>query len=220
LASDLSAGAGLRRAVETGTYLGDTARALSTVFPAVVTIELSTALYRAAAVALADVPTIRAVHGHSALMLRDLRDPEVPTLFFLDGHWSGGATAGVDDECPVLEELEALAGGHPDDCLIIDDARLFASAPPPPHNPVTWPTLVEVFDAIRGHWPEHFVTLIADQVIAVPSSGRPAVDAYGWRIGTPRVSGLARAQAVGSRVIGSIRRRVRATAGSRSSGAG
>jgi hypothetical protein len=132
MASDLRAAVGLRRAVETGTYRGDTARALATVFAAVVTIELSADVHRAATAALADVPSIRAVHGLSSQMLSDVRDPQTPTLFFLDGHWSGGTTAGIEDECPVLEELEALAGGHPDECLLIDDPRLFASAPTPP----------------------------------------------------------------------------------------
>jgi hypothetical protein len=219
LASDLRAAVGLRRAVETGTYRGDTARALATVFPAVVTIELSADLHRAATAALADVQSIRAVHGHSSQVLSDVRDPQTPTLFFLDGHWSGGATAGIEDECPVLEELEALAGGHPDDCLLIDDARLFASAPPPPHNPEMWPALVEVFDAIRLRWPEHLVTLLADQVIAVPPTGRAAVDAYGRRIGVPRVTTLARAQRMGSQVTDQIRRRIRRIARSGSAGA-
>jgi hypothetical protein len=199
LASDLVVAAGLRRAVETGTYRGRTARALAGVFATVVTIELSPELHRAATEALQDVPSVRLLQGHSAQVLGSVRDPATPTLFFLDGHWSGGVTAGVEDECPVLGEIEAIAGGHPDDCLLIDDAQLFTSAPPAPHDPAAWPRLVEVFDAIRAHWPEHVVTLLDDQVLAVPARAAGVVDRYGERI-RARTSVLDQAKGVASGV--------------------
>lgn len=196
LARDLARAAGLQRAIETGTFKGRTARSLALVFPRVITIEWSEQLHRDAAAALADTPSIEALQGHSARVLQETRDPAVATLYFLDGHWSGGATAGAEDECPVLGELEAVAGGHPDDCVIIDDARLFASAPPPPHRPEAWPTLLELFDAVRATRPGHLVTVLGDQVIAVPSRARPAIDAYGHRLGAATRSPLARASAV------------------------
>jgi len=34
----------------------------------------------------------------------------------------------------VLDELAAIADGHPDDSIVIDDARLYAAAPPPFHD--------------------------------------------------------------------------------------
>jgi hypothetical protein len=204
--SALATQGGLRRAVETGTYRGRTARSLATIFPEVVTIELSAELHREAAEALRDTPAVQALPGHSAQVLRDVRDATKPSLFFLDGHWSGGATAGADDECPVLEEIEVIAGGHPGDCLVIDDAQLFTSAPPPPHKPEAWPTLVEVFDTIRRGRPEHFVTLIADQVIAVPGPLRGVVDAYGLRVQRGGASPLMRLKGAAF----SLRERVRA----------
>jgi hypothetical protein len=179
LAVELQRALGLRRAVETGTYLGDGARRLADIFPRVVTIELSDELYEKARSSLRDQPSIEALHGDSRVLLPGLVDPEVATLFFLDGHWSGGHTAGQASECPVLEELAMLRGGNPNDCLLIDDARLFTAAPPPPHDPTHWPTLVDVFDAVRAAWPEHHVTLLADQVIGVPPAARPAVDRFG-----------------------------------------
>jgi hypothetical protein len=182
LARDLFATAGVRRAVETGTFRGVTARSLAGVFSEVVTIELSPELHRSAAERLRDVPAVRALQGDSTRVLREVADPATPTLFFLDGHWSGGKTAGAEAECPVLEEIAAIGAGHPHDCLLIDDAPLFQSAPPPPHDPALWPTLTEVFDAIRAQRPDHFVTLLADQVLAVPPQARPAVDRYGQRL--------------------------------------
>lgn len=192
-ARDLRDRLALTRAIETGTYRGSTARALATVFPVVVTIELSRELADGAARALADAPQVRVVQGHSVSRLADERDPARPTLYFLDGHWSGGRTEGADDECPVLEELRTIGAGHRDDCFLIDDARLFASAPPPPHRTEQWPELTEVFDLLRELHPNHGVTLLADQVVAVPRRAKPAVDAYGSR--------LQRTAGVGERIV-------------------
>jgi hypothetical protein len=182
LASDLRHLLGLQRAVETGTFRGGTARSLATVFPSVVTIELSEDLHRTAAASLRDVPQVRALQGHSARRLGELTDPTLPTLYYLDGHWSGGATGGNDDECPILDELAAMGAGSADDCVIVDDARLFTSAPPPPHRAEQWPTLLEVIDALRERHPAHLVTLLNDQIIAAPERARPAIDAYGARL--------------------------------------
>jgi hypothetical protein len=173
---------GLDRAVETGTYRGNGAQRLANIFPKVVTIELSDELYERARTSLRDRPTIEVLHGDSRVLLPSLVEPEVATLFFLDGHWSGGSTAGQEFECPVLDELVALRGGNPNDCLFIDDARLFAAAPAPPHDPSHWPTLVEVFDAVHAVWPRHHLTLLADQVIAVPPDARPLVDGFGQEL--------------------------------------
>jgi hypothetical protein len=181
-ASDLRDRLGLKRAVETGTFRGTTSRKLAPLFESVATIELSPTLHQRAEVALRDLRNVRVLQGDSAERLMELSDPDVPTLYFLDGHWSGGSTSGVEDQCPVLRELAMIGSGHPDDCIVIDDARLFASAPPPPHNVDQWPTLMDIFDAIRRHRPDHIVTVLGDQIIAAPTRGRPAIDAYGLRI--------------------------------------
>ena len=150
----------LERAVETGTYVGETTRALAAIFPAVVTIERSEELHRDAAEAMRSLGNVEALHGHSADRLPELADPAVPTLFFLDGHWSAGVTAGADDECPLLRELEAIRPGAPTDCIVIDDARMLTAPPPRPHDPAAWPTLLEVVDALRAAHPGHHVTLL------------------------------------------------------------
>jgi hypothetical protein len=192
-ATDLRDRLGLKRAVETGTFRGVTTRKLAGVFELVATIELSPELHRIAEVSLRDLPNVRVLHGHSAERLAELSDPDVATLYFLDGHWSGASTWGEDDECPVLRELAAIGAGHPNDCIVIDDAHLFASAPPPPHNVDQWPMLVDLIDAIRAHRPEHIVTVLGNQVIATPRRARPAVDDYGLRLQPkPRVRDRAR----------------------------
>lgn len=166
------------------TFKGITARKLAEVFPSVTTIELSAELQAAAGRTLAAVPQVTSVQGDGPEHLARTLDPAVPTLYFLDGHWSGGSTEGVEEECPVLRELEAIAAGHRDDCIIVDDARLFCSAPPPPHRPEQWPTLLELFDALRVTRPGHLITVLDDQVVAVPPVAKQALDAHGLRVQT------------------------------------
>lgn len=205
LAVDLRDRLKLQRAIETGTYRGVTARAFSSLFDSVVTIEISSTLHERAATALSDLPHVEALLGHSAQVLDTLVDQDVPTLYFLDGHWSGGITDGAEDECPVLAEIAAIGTGHPDDCMIIDDARLFVAAPPAPLHPEQWPTLIDIFDAVRREHPEHMVTLVDDQVIAVPERAKPAIDAYAARVhNAPMVRLHALARAVRGRTINAI----------------
>lgn len=179
------------RAVETGTFRGLTARSLATVFPSVTTIELSPALAASAQARLRETRAVRVLQGHSVKWLAQEADPTRPTLYFLDGHWSGGQTSGEDDECPVLEELRAIGTGHGNDCVLIDDARLFVSAPPPPHQPDQWPELTDVFDLLRELRPGHVVTVLNDQVVAIPRAAKPALDAYALRT-TPKPTVIAR----------------------------
>ncbi|MGZ8693862.1 MAG: hypothetical protein ACXWYS_00290 [Gaiellaceae bacterium] len=143
------------------------------------TIELSEQLAAAATTELASLANVRVVQGDSATELPQLTAAGVPTLYWLDGHWSGSETAGTEHECPVLDEVAAIAAGNPSDCILIDDARLFAAAPPPPHDPAAWPSLVEVFDALREGFPAHHVTVLRDIVLAVPASAHEPVDRFG-----------------------------------------
>lgn len=178
LAQELRDALGLRRAIETGTLHGGGARLIAEIFPEAVSIELSAELHARAAEALAEVSNVTLLQGDSRLVLPPLVDAGRPTLYFLDGHWSGGETAGQEDECPVLDELAALRGGHPDDCVIIDDARLFESAPPPPHDPGDWPSIERVLDAIRAVRPDHEVVVAHDQVVAVPPRARHLIELW------------------------------------------
>ena len=168
LARDLRDRLGLVRAIETGTYRGQGARLLAEVFPTVITIEVAPQLARAAARALGALPNVRVEQGSSRDVLPRLVDANQPTLYWLDGHWSGGATGGADDQCPVLAELDAIAGGHADDCILIDDARLFLAPPPPPHRPEQWPSYRQIEDAIRSARPRHAIVVAHDVVVAVP----------------------------------------------------
>ena len=176
LVSELQPALQLRRAIETGTFEGDGARELAGIFPEVVTIELSEANHARAARRLRSFANVELVLGDSGEALGPLLRPDVPTLYFLDGHWSEGP-AGQDNQCPLLDELASLRGGHPDDCVIIDDAQFFLAAPPPPYDAGQWPRLLEVLDALRAQYPAHHITLMEDQIVAVPAAAAPLVDA-------------------------------------------
>jgi hypothetical protein len=170
----------LRRAIETGTYRGGGTRLLSAIVRApVTTIELSEPLAQAAAEALADLPDVTVRQGDSRGVLPELIDPAVPTLYWLDGHWSGGETAGEASECPLLDELRAIGAGHVDVALLVEFAGVFTASPPPPHDPAEWPTIVDVFDTLRAARPGHHVTVLRDLVIAVPARARDLVDRFG-----------------------------------------
>ncbi len=169
LAAGLRDRLGLKRAIETGTYRGAGARRLARIFPRVITIEISPELARAAAESLDNTVGIEVRQGSSREILRTEVDATQPTLYWLDGHWSGGVTGGEQDECPVLAELDAVGAGHPDDVVLIDDARFFLAPPPPPHDPGQWPRIGELLAAIERARPGHDVIVAHDIVVAVPA---------------------------------------------------
>ena len=66
---------------------------------------------------------------------------------FLDAHWTGSGEP-PESECPLLEELAAIAHFRPCDVLVIDDAPMFANPPGDPHDPKQWPTADEINDTL------------------------------------------------------------------------
>lgn len=172
---------GLTAAVETGTFRGDSAVALAGSFERVWTIELSEQLWRAAKELHRDQPRITFVQGASEDVLGQVvAGLSGPALYWLDGHYSAGVTAGEASECPVLAEIDAIdAGAHAaGSAILIDDARLFAAPPGPPHRREDWPPLMEVCDRLRQRH-DRFVTVLQDAVIAVPLPARRLVEDWG-----------------------------------------
>jgi len=155
--------------VETGTYAGATTRWAAGHFGRVDTIERAEIFYDAYAPELRKLAGVTAHLGDSRRLLpeilRDLGDQT--TVFWLDGHWSGGQTAGEGDECPLLGELACLSHRY-EDIILIDDARLFLCAPPEPLEPAQWPTLPEVLAALPDSGRRHFVQVVDDVIFAVP----------------------------------------------------
>lgn len=162
----------VRRAVETGTAFGDSTALLAGVFDRVITLELSPAYAAAARDRFASVDGVEVVEGNSGELLREIADPDVPTFYFLDAHWTGGPAGGEELECPVVEELAALAQrGCDRDVVVIDDVRVFAR-PPAGHSRLRWPEPRELERLLLEAYPRHRVFVADDQMIALGPRAR------------------------------------------------
>jgi hypothetical protein len=180
LARQLVEGLGLTRAVETGTHLGDSTRALRGMVPEMWTVELSPDYMARAREALEDLDNIHFVAGSSDEVLRTLAPTiDQPAVYWLDAHWCELGTAGASAQCPVLAEIEAVDTAPAGDrsVILIDDARFFLGAPLPTYRREDWPTFMEVVDALRARH-DRYVTVLADVVIATPLEGRKVVEAW------------------------------------------
>jgi hypothetical protein len=125
--------------VETGTHYGDMIEALKNNFEFIYSIELSKELYLKARRRFLRKKHIKITQGNSAIVLEELvKNIKKPTLFWLDGHYSGGKTAKGDLNTPVLKELTHIFTIERNDYVIlIDDARCFDNDP-------SYPTLEEL----------------------------------------------------------------------------
>lgn len=174
---------GARTLVETGTNVGNSAAAAAPLFERVVTIEKDPTLHAAARDRHGELQNVEWVLGDSRDVLPQL-DLSEPTVFWLDGHWSAGDTAGEGDECPLLDELATIGPQH---AILIDDARLFTEPPPPPHDPAQWPTLEQVMAALANRE----VAIREDIVVALPRRLRSRLLLGIWDLGN-RVRSLRR----------------------------
>ena len=141
---------GAETLIETGTFRGDTTWFFRNRFRKIVTIEVHDQLASLARSRFRNHPQVEVIHGDSSKKLGAVCDTiDGPCLVFLDGHYSSGITGQADQECPVIEELEALFRWlqHPFR-IVIDDARLFGTDP-------AYPPLVRIrewLDHQGGQW--------------------------------------------------------------------
>lgn len=156
--------------IETGTLKGKTTLWAASQFEEVHTIERSEVLFNLYSGNLNSFRNIKAHMGDSRdilpLIVSQLSDKN--TIYWLDGHWSGGKTAGAEDECPLLDELRCLVG-RTNDIILIDDARLFLCVPPKPHKSEQWPTLFDIFQIFSTEETKRFIQVIDDVIFIVPN---------------------------------------------------
>ena len=163
--------------IETGTFRGETSFWAAKYFDRVYTIEISPEISRETA-SRPDVPkNIGFLVGNS----KDLLGPLCSRIhgrsfFWLDGHWCSGA-AGKEEECPLMDELSAIAKLQ-DSVIFVDDARCFLGPLPPPHYHTHWPMIDEIFLKLRELFPTSFVTIIDDVIICVPDDLRATIYDY------------------------------------------
>jgi hypothetical protein len=159
----------LRTFVETGTFGGRTAAWAARHFAAVYSIEASEKHWQAARTRYAALDNVTFALGDSPRQLAALMPRFDRPLFWLDAHWCGSDTAGGANECPLLEELAAIAAaGLPPPAILIDDARLFLQPPPAPARWEQWPDFAAVLAALRTCGELH-VVVCDDVIVAVPA---------------------------------------------------
>jgi hypothetical protein len=183
----LSESLGIRNFAETGTYLGDTLEMALSLFPECHSAELSQNLYAAAAKRFAGRPGVHLFHGGSPDFLMANRDQfaAIPTVFWLDAHWcSGGDTAGMESQSPLIEELHAIGRLHPKSVVLIDDARLYLATPQAPHRVSDWPDFHAVVLAILKLSPVHRLMVWNDVILFYPETVSGAMKEFTAQNGT------------------------------------
>lgn len=160
---------GLKRLVETGTFLGDMLAAMRDDFDSLTSIELSDELYERATKRFAGDPKITLLHGDSSEQIKEVAASiDEPALFWLDAHYSGAwhedfdETAGGDRPNPIYAELEAVFASPYKHVVFIDDARLF-------NGEEGWPQLADVRSFIEEHEPDRPLVVTEDCIRVFPN---------------------------------------------------
>jgi hypothetical protein len=171
----------LQTFVETGTFQGDTLDLARHEFDECYSAELSQAYYEAAQRRFAGVANIKLFHGDSPTILRGLQ-PELAgrsALYWLDAHWCAAEnTAGEKSQCPLLDELAAIGALNTQSAILIDDARLFLSPPPKPHEISAWPDFDAILQQLRRLSESHAIVYFNDVLVFVPSVILPHLRPY------------------------------------------
>jgi len=147
---------GCKVLVESGSYRGEMIGACRYDFDEIYSIELSQHYFDKCCERYGDVENVHLVLGDSAKCMAGIvAGLGGKAIFWLDGHWSGGATVKADDGVvtPVLDELTMVLGdGRFRHVVLIDDAREFGKTD-------GWPSRNELID--------HILKLRGDAVIDV-----------------------------------------------------
>jgi hypothetical protein len=154
---------GLKNLVETGTLYGDMVEAMKNDFDRIYSIELSTELYEEAKERFQKEENIELIHGDSGIELKNvIKKINQPTLFWLDGHYSGGVTAKGNNDTPIYEELNHILNAEDrDHVIIIDDARLFGSDP-------AYPSIEELNEFIESKRSDVKIIVQEDSIRITP----------------------------------------------------
>jgi len=110
-------GCAIERVIETGTFIGMTTEFFAQFGIPVITVESNAEYVAHARARLANWKNVDLRLGDSVAILQDIVrekiDRSVPTLFYLDAHWSG--------HLPLREEAQLATGHFARSVLMIDD---------------------------------------------------------------------------------------------------
>ena len=118
--------------VETGTHLGQTTQVLARYASRVYSIEPEPTLFANAQRYFEKYEHVDIINGTS----EDVFPTLLPTIkgninFWLDGHYSAGATFQGKQDTPILDELKSIGeniGNFDKICVLVDDIRCFCSS--------------------------------------------------------------------------------------------
>ncbi len=171
IARDLKLKYGMELFIETGTMHGHTAAWAARHFKKIITMDIYPDYINDAKTnSCAQFNNIEFHVGFSSILLQDKIMPLVKeqALFWLDAHWGGDLHYPAPAiECPLMNELRVIKSfgdsfGH---VILIDDARLFIKAPPPPMNADVWPSYKEIEDLLS---PTMTLNIADDIIICEP----------------------------------------------------
>lgn len=139
----------LRNLVETGTYHGDMVEAVRDRFDRIVSVEVDATLHKEACRRFRSFSQITLLHGDSGSVLKDVVPRlDHPSLFWLDGHYSGAGTGKGLLNTPVERELRHIfLGSVIDHVILIDDARDFGGQ-------ADYPDLDRLREFVRHYRPD------------------------------------------------------------------
>lgn len=159
--------------VETGTFEGEAVARMLPLFSEIHTIELSETYHAQAEARFRDEPAVQLHHGDSTHVLRSLRPTleHRSVLYWLDAHWCvADGTAGESSQCPLLGELTEIGTLNERSVVLIDDARLFLSPPPHPHEASDWPRFQQILGRLQQLSDHHELMVINDVIVFFPSA--------------------------------------------------
>jgi hypothetical protein len=161
--------------VETGTYQGGSCFWAASIIKNVFTIEIDAEISKNTAARLDCPENIKFFIGDSRFVLPEIvNSVSGRTLFWLDGHWCPGA-GGKENECPILEEINAIKT-LPDAVIFIDDARLFMGPPTYHHDAAHWPRIDTIFAELKACFPNHSTTIQDDVIMCFPQDLATVID--------------------------------------------
>lgn len=165
--------------VETGTYLGETTQWASNIFNKVHSLEASPKYFKISSDKLKNFQNITLHFGISTDVLPNiLKNLNGPSFFWLDAHWSGGDTFRGNSECPLIQEIKLINSYFDDKFIFIDDAHMFLSLPPPPHNPNDWPKIDEVVFELQTSSTKNYILIYDDVIISAPYYAKGLIEYY------------------------------------------
>jgi hypothetical protein len=149
--------------VETGTLVGDMVEAMKRRFQRIYSIEISPDLAHKAQQRFARDSHVEIIENDSAIALRKLVPMlNEPTLFWLDGHYSGGNTGKGEKETPIMEELETILSSNIPHVILVDDARCFGTEK-------DYPSLDELETYVKSRRPDVHMFVKHDCIHILPA---------------------------------------------------